>query len=170
MSLVAKSFGCSDVWLKKLCREFRVPTPPRGHWAKKRAGKPSRRQPLARSVDPDEVVLEIKPPEPELQEFLTGKELRQQSDSGREDCEVPLQRCVRVPSLESAGLRLTNVGGCRGTDVGNTVYAGLSRNDRRGRRHVGLHSRCSTIITHRQLQGMAVSVTIDRANLADTKQ
>jgi len=36
---VAKRHGMSDVGLKKLCSRLQIPTPPRGHWAKLKAGK-----------------------------------------------------------------------------------------------------------------------------------
>lgn len=36
---LAKQYGLSDVGLSKTCRTHRIPTPPRGHWAKLAAGK-----------------------------------------------------------------------------------------------------------------------------------
>jgi len=36
---VAPRYGLSDVGLKKLCSRLQIPTPPRGHWAKVKAGK-----------------------------------------------------------------------------------------------------------------------------------
>ncbi|KAA3636067.1 MAG: hypothetical protein DWP92_10095, partial [Armatimonadetes bacterium] len=39
MRKVAPRFYCSDSWLAKICRRCGVPTPPRGYWAKKEAGK-----------------------------------------------------------------------------------------------------------------------------------
>jgi hypothetical protein len=40
MIKVAEEFKISDVALKKACDRHRIPTPPRGYWAKKEAGKP----------------------------------------------------------------------------------------------------------------------------------
>jgi hypothetical protein len=40
MIKLAEQFGLSDVGLTKICDRHRVPTPPRGYWAKKDAGKP----------------------------------------------------------------------------------------------------------------------------------
>jgi hypothetical protein len=37
---LAKEWGFSDTWLKKECRRLKVPMPPRGYWAKRKAGKP----------------------------------------------------------------------------------------------------------------------------------
>lgn len=42
MTKVAEDLGISDVALIKICVEHRVPTPPRGYWAKKAAGKPTK--------------------------------------------------------------------------------------------------------------------------------
>jgi len=38
---VAPQFNISDVALKKACRRFDIPVPPRGYWAKLQAGKPT---------------------------------------------------------------------------------------------------------------------------------
>jgi hypothetical protein len=40
ISKLSKEFGISDVGLAKACRKASVPIPPRGHWARKTAGKP----------------------------------------------------------------------------------------------------------------------------------
>src|SRR6059058_1607193 len=39
VQVVAPRYGLSDVGLKKLCSRLHIPTPPRGHWAKVKAGK-----------------------------------------------------------------------------------------------------------------------------------
>lgn len=39
MRVVAARYGISDVMLKKICRKLEVPTPPRGYWAKIKAGQ-----------------------------------------------------------------------------------------------------------------------------------
>lgn len=52
MSKVAQDFGISDVALKKICEKHRVPTPPRGHWAKKAAGKSVKQVRLVETADP----------------------------------------------------------------------------------------------------------------------
>lgn len=38
MGTVAARYGISDVMLKKICKQLEVPTPPRGYWAKLKAG------------------------------------------------------------------------------------------------------------------------------------
>lgn len=46
ISKLAKEFGLSDRGLAKLCERNEIPLPPRGHWAKKAAGRPSPQTPL----------------------------------------------------------------------------------------------------------------------------
>jgi hypothetical protein len=52
MHKLAPSFGLSDVGLKKLCYRHKVPTPPRGYWAKLRAGHAVKKFPLPVVSDP----------------------------------------------------------------------------------------------------------------------
>lgn len=54
MSKVAQEFGISDVALKKHCEKHRVPTPPRGYWAKKEAGKLVKQIRFVETADPME--------------------------------------------------------------------------------------------------------------------
>src|SRR5450432_2100762 len=42
---VAKQYGFSDVRLGKVCKALWVPVPGRGYWAKKNAGRPTRKRP-----------------------------------------------------------------------------------------------------------------------------
>lgn len=46
MALLGPKLGLSDVGLKKTCARMRIPTPPRGYWARVAAGKKVRRTPL----------------------------------------------------------------------------------------------------------------------------
>lgn len=48
---VAKELGISDVALAKRCRSLQVPTPPRGYWARVRAGQRPKHPPLRAFVD-----------------------------------------------------------------------------------------------------------------------
>jgi len=43
---LSKEFGLSDVGLAKVCRRYAIPVPPRGYWAKVRAGKRVSKLPL----------------------------------------------------------------------------------------------------------------------------
>lgn len=46
ISRIAPQYGISDVGLKKICRKLRIPTPPRGYWAKLQFGQKIKRIPL----------------------------------------------------------------------------------------------------------------------------
>ena len=52
MTKVAEDLGISDVALKKICDKHRVPTPPRGYWAKRGAGKPTKQIQFHSTSDP----------------------------------------------------------------------------------------------------------------------
>lgn len=57
MQALGPKFGMSDVGLKKACRRLRIPTPGRGYWAMKAAGRAPRRAPLPKlpaSVPPSQ--------------------------------------------------------------------------------------------------------------------
>ncbi len=46
LSQLAKTFGLSDVGLRKICIRHDIPTPPLGYWAKRMHGKPVNQPPL----------------------------------------------------------------------------------------------------------------------------
>lgn len=57
MARLAAEYAISDVGLAKLCARCDVPTPPRGYWAKKEAGKAPRRPRLPPSDDDSRIRL-----------------------------------------------------------------------------------------------------------------
>lgn len=58
MTQVAADFGISDVALKKICDRHRIPSPPRGYWAKKNAGQPVKQIRFVETANPqDELVV-----------------------------------------------------------------------------------------------------------------
>lgn len=52
MIRLAETFGLSDVGLAKICAKHRVPTPPRGYWARKEAGYKVKQTIFSRVDDP----------------------------------------------------------------------------------------------------------------------
>ena len=52
-SQLAILYGISDVGLAKVCKRYRIPRPPRGYWAKLKAGKPVKKPALPKA-DGDE--------------------------------------------------------------------------------------------------------------------
>lgn len=66
---VAERYGLSGAGLRKLCLRHDVPVPPRGHWARVKAGKKVRRPKLPSSgsgVRPCVPALEPRPPSPAM--------------------------------------------------------------------------------------------------------
>jgi len=55
---VAKTYGISDVALRKICKKLAVPLPPLGYWAKLAAGKKLPTPPLPEYSGPTEIVSE----------------------------------------------------------------------------------------------------------------
>ncbi len=53
---VAEKFQRSDVCLSKVCKQYNIPKPPRGYWAKKNAGVPVKQIPLPKSNDNPDIV------------------------------------------------------------------------------------------------------------------
>jgi hypothetical protein len=48
---VAEKFQRSDVCLSKICKQYNIPKPPRGYWAKKNSGVSVKQVPLPKSND-----------------------------------------------------------------------------------------------------------------------
>jgi hypothetical protein len=68
MTKVSEELGLSDVGLKKVCTKHRVPTPPRGYWAKKDAGKPVKQTRLHETADPQDERIVIRGQQNQLPE------------------------------------------------------------------------------------------------------
>lgn len=61
VTVVAKRYGLSDVGLHKLCKRLSVPVPPRGYWARLRAGQQVKRIPLPPTTGPTRDHIAVKP-------------------------------------------------------------------------------------------------------------
>ena len=100
MRKVAEELGISDVALKKICDKHRVPTPPRGYWAKKEAGKPVREVWLHETADPQDEHIVI-----HGSRNLLAPETRQVLDQERERRKArpkpqPRTEALPVPPVE----------------------------------------------------------------------
>lgn len=62
MTKLGMELGISDVGLAKACRRHGIPVPPRGHWAKLAAGKPSPRTPLPNPGRDEDISLALTNP------------------------------------------------------------------------------------------------------------
>jgi len=93
MCRLALDYGLSDVGLSKICRKLKIPTPPRGYWARLQSGYKVERAPL-----------------PELDsEASTSYSLRRPSGSRRnyekqciKDYGITLSRKIRAPKKLSS--------------------------------------------------------------------
>jgi len=83
MTKVAEDLGISDVALKKICDKHRVPTPSRGYWAKKAAGKPTKQIPFHNTTDPQHEHIVIHGAQqnlsPEVREVLSKERERRKA-------------------------------------------------------------------------------------------
>ena len=83
MTKVAEELGISDVALKKICDKHRVPTPPRGYWAKRDAGKPTKQIQFHSTSDPQREHIVIHGSRnnlaPEIREVLEQERERRKS-------------------------------------------------------------------------------------------
>src|SRR5579859_1720028 len=91
MTRVAEDLQISDVALKKMCDRHRVPTPPRGYWAKKQAGLPVTQtrffETSDRAIDRIEFQGVVAHLVPEMKEILR-KERERRSSKKRAPVEV----------------------------------------------------------------------------------
>ncbi|WP_223971352.1 RWP-RK domain-containing protein [Bradyrhizobium sp. RD5-C2] len=137
MTKVAEDLGISDVALKKICDKHRVPTPPRGYWAKREAGKPTKQIPLHSTADPQHEHIVIHGSRntlaPEVRALL-NQERERRSIKARPISSVestatsPIQdphgaiaataRALRKPKAGADGVVRANGQGCCGIEVG----------------------------------------------------
>jgi hypothetical protein len=74
VSKVASKYAISDVGLKKICKKLRVPTPPRGHWAKVQNGVSVNRIPFPKLKYGEPDTYEIRVDESEKPQPIFGSE------------------------------------------------------------------------------------------------
>lgn len=79
MNRLAAQYGISGNGLAKICDRLQVPYPPRGYWAKKEAGKPTRQiqLPEARKGTPQQVTISPTPPRQEPVKPVMTPEVQQ---------------------------------------------------------------------------------------------
>jgi hypothetical protein len=105
VSKLAPQFGLSDVGLAKLCRRHSIPLPPRGHWAKLSAGRPTTKIPLPPPKGRHDYPIRLEEVSKEKLD-QRNHELRQiaelkhklASDLGDGTIEVPIHPMVRAAS------------------------------------------------------------------------
>jgi hypothetical protein len=90
LKTLCSRFGSSDVALKKTCARSKIPTPERGYWAKKDAGKPTL-----------QVALPIRPPGMDDQVLIAAGQSYWYQNWKKEELLCPLPPC---PSLRETCL------------------------------------------------------------------
>ena len=91
-SVVSKRYGVSDVALAKACRQLGVPLPPRGYWAKVKAGKPVMERPEL----PPEPEKKKEPEEKKPEKAKPKRKMIQRNPKAlyREDCRAFYHNCM----------------------------------------------------------------------------
>ncbi len=98
MRNLAPNLGISDVGLKKLCKRFSIPTPPKGYWAKKEHGKKTDKPKLPTSYRPTHFEIKFHP---------NARKLQSQLNQVNTNSAVPdkcSEKKIVVPELLSAPL------------------------------------------------------------------
>lgn len=139
MSKVAQDFGISDVALKKICRKRRVPTPPRGYWAKKEAGKSVKQPRFVETADQSDERITIfgssqadlpEPVREVLRRARTAWTVRQPSISPLpQPSVIPIEQVhpaitatakrLRTQKPDKDGVVSAALAGCCGVDIGS---------------------------------------------------
>jgi len=138
MSKVALDFDISDVALKKICKKHRIPSPQRGYWAKKAAGKPVKHFRFIETDDPlhEKVTIygsnQAKLPEP-VREILRQARAKRVTPNPLTPVDasastVPIEQIhpaiaatakkLRKHKPDKAGVVSAIGEGCRGVEVG----------------------------------------------------
>lgn len=91
-SQLAVQYGISDVGLAKVCKRYRIPRPPRGYWARLRAGQSVRKAPLPKIADERYEVVYLKGwdmPDEALQHLIKEVDSRRGPSPAPADPEPP---------------------------------------------------------------------------------
>ena len=107
VTVVAPRYGLSDVGLVKICKKLGIPVPPRGYWAKVKAGRLTRKVPLpalpAGARDPSGP---IPLSEQEAAVHARVRDALQQTRESQASISVPAELVDPHPLVRTAGARL----------------------------------------------------------------
>ena len=96
---LSSRFGISDVALKKTCARSEIPTPERGYWARKDAGKPTL-----------QVALPIRPPGMDDHVLIAGRQSYWYQNWNKEELLGPLPQPPEFPEpIEAVRQRIAKV-------------------------------------------------------------
>jgi hypothetical protein len=107
VTVVAPRYGLSDVGLVKICKKLGVPVPPRGYWAKVKAGRPTRKVPLpALPAGARDVSGPIPLSEQEAAMHARVREALQQTRERHPSVSVPAELVDPQPLVRAVAARL----------------------------------------------------------------
>lgn len=107
MSRLAKTFGLSDVGLRKICTKHDIPTPPLGYWAKVAHGKRVRQPPLPSRDDRDDVAINLRQRVgPEMPPAIkAAQDAALAREASHAPVVVPAERPVKLHTIAAATAR-----------------------------------------------------------------
>lgn len=107
MSRLAKTFGLSDVGLRKICVKHAIPTPPLGYWAKRAHGKRVHQKPLPSSAEnpPIKIHLVARPILEKAAALVAAEEAALANEADQPLIVVPIERPAKLHPIAAATAR-----------------------------------------------------------------
>ena len=107
VTLVAPRYGLSDVGLVKICKKLGIPVPPRGYWAKIKAGRPSHKRPLpSLPAGARDLTGPIPLSEPEVAVYARVRDALQKTRESQSNISLPAELRDPHPLVRAAAARL----------------------------------------------------------------
>ena len=107
VTVVAPRYGLSNVGLVKICKKLGIPVPPRGYWAKVKAGRPTRKLPLpSLPAGARDLAGPIPLSEPEAAMHARVRDALQKTRESQSNINVPAELGDPHPLVRAAAARL----------------------------------------------------------------
>ena len=108
VTVVAPRYGLSDVGLVKICKKLGIPVPPRGYWAKVKAGRTTHKLPLpALPAGARDLAGPIPLSEPEAAMHARVRDALQKTRESQSNISVPAELGDPHPLVRAAAARWT---------------------------------------------------------------
>ena len=107
VTVVAPRYGLSAVGLVKICKKLGIPVPPRGYWAKVKAGRPTHKLPLpSLPAGARDLAGPIPLSEPEAAMHARVRDALQKTRESQSNISVPAELGDPHPPVRAAAARL----------------------------------------------------------------
>ncbi len=107
VTVVAPRYGLSDVGLVKICKKLGIPVPPRGYWAKVKAGRTTHKLPLpSLPAGARDLAGPIPLSEPEAAMHARVRDALQKTRESQSNISVPAELGDPHPLVRAAAARL----------------------------------------------------------------